>query len=72
MSDKSLFERQNDRIKEMTPKTGFNVVGVDKFEQPGDELYLVKHCKTKEEAEKVVADMTKKHPRDDFHVYGVD
>jgi len=39
--------------KAMTPETGYNVVGVDTFEPPGEELFLVGHYDTWEEAEAV-------------------
>jgi hypothetical protein len=53
-----------------TPTTGYNVVGVDDFEMPGEELYLICHCETRAEADKVVAERTKKNPGATFYVYG--
>lgn len=35
----------------MTPKKGYNLVGVDTFELPGEELFFVAHFDTWEEAE---------------------
>ncbi len=71
MTSKSgdLFDRMDARVKELTPKKGFNLVGVDKFEQPGDELYLVKNFDTRAEAEAALKKEEKAHPRDAFHVY---
>ena len=34
------FEKE--KIK-MTPETGFNLVGIDYFENPGNQLYIVEH-----------------------------
>ena len=36
----SKFEKE--KIK-MTPETGFNLVGIDYFENPGNQLYIVEH-----------------------------
>ena len=40
-----------EQIKKFTPKSGFNVVAVDRLEVPGEALYLVAHCDEPEEAE---------------------
>ena len=37
----------------MTPNHGFNVIGIDNFELLGEELYLIKNVKTKEEAKEL-------------------
>ena len=55
MNEETMIEKLIRKKEEMTPKTGFNVVGIDKFEMPGDELYLIKHVDTKEEAIEVKA-----------------
>ena len=39
MSD-NRFE--NEKIK-LTPKTGFNLVGIDYFEDTGNQLYIIEH-----------------------------
>lgn len=36
--------------KEMTPKKGFNLVGLDDFERPGEQLFLISHHDTEPEA----------------------
>jgi len=55
----------------MTPKAGegFNVVGVDSFEEAGDELYLVAHFDTRVEAERKV-ESYQKSTMDRIHIYG--
>jgi len=35
-----LFEKEK---KELTPDNGFNLVGIDYFEVPDGQLYLIKH-----------------------------
>jgi hypothetical protein len=44
------FEDAQAEILRFTPKEGFNVVGVDSFERPGEALYLVGHYATRKEA----------------------
>lgn len=36
--------------KAMTPKSGFNLVGLDDFELPGEQLFLIGQYKTEGEA----------------------
>ena len=35
---------------EMTPKAGFNLVGLDDFEDPGEQLFLIGHYETEAKA----------------------
>jgi hypothetical protein len=56
------------QIKKLTPKTGFNVVAVDSYENPGEALYFVDHFDNAEEAEKARATYQKKH-KDVAYVY---
>jgi hypothetical protein len=44
------FEDAQAEILRFTPQEGFNVVGVDSFEMPGEALYLVGHYGTRKEA----------------------
>ena len=46
MSD-NRFE--NEKIK-LTPKTGFNLVGIDYFEDTGNQLYIIEHFDMYQEA----------------------
>lgn len=64
-----IFEKQRKRIVEMTPVVGYNVVGVDTFEELGDELYFVSHHKTKAAADKKASAMRRASPMDRFYVY---
>lgn len=41
-----------DEIEEFTPETGFNLVSIDNFEPAGEQLALIGHFDTREEAEK--------------------
>jgi hypothetical protein len=51
--------------KEMTPKTGYNVVEFDDFAPPGEKLTCINHFETRVEAEKFV----KEHTSEDMTVY---
>lgn len=42
-------------VARFAPDVGFNVVGRDDFEAPGEMLYLVASCSTRAEAEAIVA-----------------
>jgi hypothetical protein len=59
-------------IQRHLPKNGgYNLVGLDDFEEAGEQLYLVGNFKTKEEAEKAKKDYAKKTD-DKLFVYGPD
>jgi hypothetical protein len=47
----SGLEDAHAEIRKFTPEEGFNVVGVDAFERPGEALYLVGHYATRHEAQ---------------------
>lgn len=51
MADKNWVEKATAQIAEMTPRTGFNVVAVDRMERPGEALYLVNHFTDEGKAE---------------------
>ena len=53
-----------------TPKTGFNLVGVDDYEVPGEQLYLIQHCTTEEEAVAAMTARKKIRPREKVYIYG--
>ena len=46
MSD-NIFEKEK---KNLTPETGFNLVGVDYFADNGSQLYLIKHFQMYQDA----------------------
>jgi hypothetical protein len=52
-----------------TPETGFNVVGIDDHEVPGEQLYLISHHETLEEAERAATKARRGHG-DAVYVYG--
>lgn len=70
MADKSWVEKSSEAIERLMPKTGegFNVVAVDAYEEPGDELYLVGNFETEAEA-KEAAEAHTKRSGDKAYVY---
>ena len=43
----NIFEKEK---KKLTPKTGFNLVGIDYFEDTGNQLYLIEHFEMYQDA----------------------
>ena len=60
----SEFFSEQEKIK-LTPNEGFNLVGIDFFEAPGNRLYLIKHFDIYQEALKAQQD---RHPKEDFFI----
>jgi hypothetical protein len=62
-----IYEAQFD----LTPKPGkgFNVVGVDEYNDPGEELYLAGNFPTREAAEKHLAKMKRETPEERYYIY---
>ena len=44
---KDIFEEEKAKL---TPNTGFGLVGIDYFEEPGNQLYLVEHFEMYQDA----------------------
>ena len=62
---KDIFEKE--KIK-LTPETGFNLIGIDYFEDAGNQLYLVAHFEmyqdalnAKKERKKIRTNLKKTH-----------
>ena len=68
VEEKSYIEKCEDERKEMTPKTGYNVVQFDDFSPPGEMLTLIQHFEKKEDAEKFAKDNNSQEMP--FYVYG--
>jgi hypothetical protein len=67
------FEKRFAAKERLTPKAGFNVVGVDSFEDdPAHELFLCGHFETREEAEEELAARKEKSPSERYYIYGPD
>ncbi len=59
-----LFEKE--KIK-LTPDTGFDLIGIDYFADPGNQLYLVEHFEMYQDA--LNAKKDKKNPDEYFILY---
>ena len=58
------FEKE--KIK-LTPETGFDLIGIDYFVEPGNQLYLVEHFEMYQDALKAKKD--RKNPDEYFVLY---
>jgi len=47
----SLIDAIEKEKKMFTPKSGYNLVGLNDYELPGEQMYLIAHFNTIEEAE---------------------
>ena len=66
----SMKSMQKD-MKQFIPKEGFNLVGLDDFEMPGEQLYLIRSFQTRAEAEKALKAYAQKTD-DKLFIYGAD
>ena len=65
------FEKALKEKAALTPKTGYNLVGLDTFGSPEDQgLYLVDHYDEKADAEAELARRKEANPDITYYVYG--
>jgi len=66
------FQKRLRAKRDMTPKPGqgYNLVGVDDFEDPGDELYLIDHFPTRARADAARLDRKRRKSDETLYVYG--
>ena len=57
---------QNEKIK-ITPESGFDLIGIDYFAEPGNQLYLVEHFEMYQDA--LNAKKDRKNPEEYFILY---
>jgi len=72
MAKKTDMEKRLEAKAKMIPKEGFNLVGFDDFEEPGDELHLAARFDTHEEADAAMKKRMKDDPSQRFFIYGPD
>ena len=65
-----MIEKMLDARRNLTPTEGFNLVGIDDFEPFGEELYLVGHFATKEEAIAEQQRRDRLYPGHTYVIYG--
>ena len=70
MAEESMMGKMLAAKQRFIPKRGFNVVGVDTFEMPGEELYLIAHYDSEEEANASQQAYQQAHPDVPVYVYG--
>lgn len=66
------FKAKLAAIRRVTPKVGFALVGLDKFDEnnePGSGLYVIEHFDTIEDAEEAKTKRARKHPKETTHIY---
>ena len=56
-----------DEKKRLTPDTGFDLIGIDYFAEPGNQLYLVEHFEMYQDA--LNAKKERKNPEEYFVLY---
>ena len=63
------MEKRLAAMEKLIPKSGFNLVGVDTFEDAGEELFLIGNFKTRAAAE---AELAKRRKDNDepMYIYG--
>ena len=57
---------QDEKVK-LTPETGFDLIGIDYFAEPGNRLYLVEHFEMYQDA--LNAKKDRKNPEEYFILY---
>ena len=57
-----MLEMMEADKKKFIPKTGYNVVGVDTFEDPGEQIYLIAHFSDKAKAVSKQKQFQKENP----------
>ena len=67
-----MLQKQMAAKRRMIPKSGYNVVGVDTYELPGEELYIISEHTTEAEAQEALKVFQRNHPGEQAYVYGPD
>ena len=60
-------DRFDNEKRKLTPDTGFNLVSIDYFAEPGNQLYLVEHFEMYQDA--LNAKKDRKNPEEYFVLY---
>lgn len=67
MVEKLTSDAFRDEKMRLTPKTGFNLVGIDYFESPVGQLYLIEHFEMYQDALRAKQD--REDPEEYFVLY---
>jgi len=68
---KSIFDLMGEARNKMRPREGFNLVGLDDFEDFGDELYFIANYPTLEKAVEARDRRLARNPSEDLIIYDV-
>lgn len=71
MAEGNMLDKILEAKKRVTPEQGFNVVGIDTYEMPGEEPFVIGHYDTVEEANAMVTAYKQSYPDTPVYVYGV-
>lgn len=58
MEEENFIKKMLDDMDRHTPKTGYNLVGIDDFEPFGEQLYFIRHYETYDAAEAAQEQLT--------------
>jgi hypothetical protein len=64
------FDAALDDVRAHEPASGYNLVGLDDFEWPGEQLYPLGHFETRAEAEAAQAEKFAEAPDVVTYIYG--
>jgi hypothetical protein len=64
-----MLKKMMEEKRKLVPKSGYNLVGVDDFEMPGERLYLIGHYTTEEAANDALAAFQKRNPNEQAYIY---
>ena len=70
--EKNPFRAMLSAIEQATPRTGFNLVEVDQYEAPGEELVVHRHFESRQEAIDALNRYRARHPGNVFYVYAAE
>jgi hypothetical protein len=68
----SVLDKRLAHRAQFIPESGYNLVGLDDFEPPGEELYPIAHFATRAEAEQARARRLEKNPDEKLYIYAHD
>ena len=64
-----MLEAMRRNKRKFLPQSGYNVVGVDDFELPGEQMFLVGHYPTREAAQAALEKFKERNPGHEGYVY---
>lgn len=65
----TMWDKMRSDKKRAVPVSGFNFVGCDDFEDPGEQLYVIRNFATRAEAEQAQKDYKVEYPDERTYIY---